>query len=202
MKRTKIWSGFIINRTSVHLLFLLLLVSGIAVRSEELPEASLKELPRFHKVNEGLYRGGQPKASGFEILQAMHIKTVINFRNDNDEREDVERLGMEHVHIPLSAWNGIQILSVREFFKILNDPDNYPIFVHCKRGADRTGAMIAFYRIAFQQWTPEQAYEEARDIGLRWWYSRLKNQIRNFDLKYYMDIIHKESGEPYYNQLR
>ncbi|MEJ2108981.1 MAG: tyrosine-protein phosphatase [Acidobacteriota bacterium] len=148
-----------------------------------------KALPRFYQVNETLFRGGMPKEEGFRYLKQMGIKTIVNFRNDNDERQLVESLGMRHVHIPLTATRGISDYSIQEFFKALNSAGNQPVFVHCQRGADRTGAMIAFYRIAFEGWDPERAYKEAREIGLRWWYFKLKKQIRMFDPAPFSEII-------------
>lgn len=178
------------NRT-ILVLFLLFHVFGytsgsFAQQSIEVPK---KALPRFYKVNEGLCRGGQPKNNGFEILKKMGIKTVVNFRNNNDKQPVVKNLGMKQVHIPLTAIGGIDNRSIRDFFTVLNDPDNHPVFVHCRRGADRTGAMIAFYRIAFQRWDPEKAYTEAREIGLRWWYFKLGKQIRNFNRELFSDLI-------------
>jgi protein tyrosine/serine phosphatase len=55
-----------------------------------------------------------------------------------------------------------------------------PVFIHCKRGADRTGAMVAFYRIRNHGWTAARAYAEAREIGMRAWYNGLKRQIEAF----------------------
>jgi len=161
------------------LLLLLLQPAGTsAFQEQKVPE---NELPRFHKVNDTLYRGGMPDGDGFALLKDMGIKTVINFRNEDDERALVEKLAMNYVHIPLTASRGISDYSIQEFFKVVKNPENHPVFVHCQRGADRTGAMMAFYRIAFEKWDPERAYREARDIGLRWWYLRLRKQIRAFD---------------------
>ena len=61
-----------------------------------------------------------------------------------------------------------------------NNPENYPIFFHCRRGADRTGAMAAMYRIANQGWGAEKAYGEARNSGLRWWYVTIEKQSMEF----------------------
>jgi protein-tyrosine phosphatase len=52
------------------------------------------------------------------------------------------------------------------------------VFVHCKRGADRTGAFIGLYRVVRQGWNVEQAYEEARAIGMRWWYPAVKDELK------------------------
>jgi hypothetical protein len=39
---------------------------------------------------------------------------------------------------------------------------------------------VGLYRIARQQWDPGDAYREARDIGMRWWYFGVEEQFRRF----------------------
>ena len=133
-------------------------------------------------IADGLYRGGQPERDGFRYLKNNGIKTVINLRTENDEEAIVKDLGMKYVHIPISIkpWSGIPSAAIVEYFKVLNDPANYPIFFHCRRGADRTGALAGFYRIAVQGWEPKKAYTEARQIGMRWWFQALKKQIHGY----------------------
>jgi tyrosine-protein phosphatase SIW14 len=130
----------------------------------------------------GLYRGGQPGHDGFEFLKTNGIKTVINLRGENDEEVIVKKLGMNYVHIPMSIapWSKIPDAAIDQYFKVLSDPANYPIFFHCRRGADRTGALAGFYRIAYQGWEPSKAYSEARSIGMRWWFTAIKQQIQDF----------------------
>jgi protein tyrosine/serine phosphatase len=49
---------------------------------------------------------------------------------------------------------------VLEFIKIIKNPDNQPVFVHCQHGSDRTGLMCAMYRILVQDWTKDEAIME------------------------------------------
>jgi protein tyrosine/serine phosphatase len=49
---------------------------------------------------------------------------------------------------------------------LLNDSSEWPIFVHCRRGADRTGTAIACYRIAHDHWSNQQALAEAKTLGM------------------------------------
>src|SRR5262245_59404225 len=133
-------------------------------------------VPRFFEIHQGLYRGGQPALQGFHELKAMGIRTVINLRTDDSERKTVESLGMKYVHIPIAMplyqrpWKRVSDENVEAFLKIVSDPANQPVFVHCQRGADRTGVMIAHYRIANENWSAPNAYSEARQVGMRWWY--------------------------------
>ena len=142
------------------------------------------DLPRFSILKDGVYRGGQPSARGFQFLRQTGVKTIINLRvENNSESELVQALGMNYVQIPVDEarpWSVIPAAQLGKFFELINNPSNYPIFFHCRRGADRTGAFAAFYRIAIDRWDSTRAYAEARDIGMRWFYLGLRNQIETF----------------------
>ncbi len=168
-------------------LAVILLFPGL-VLAENWPAISEKtNIPRFQMVADGLYRGGQPDAKAFEFLKRNGVKTVINLRPENDEEAVVMRLGMNYVHIPVSVkpffGSKIPEKAIAKYFEIVNNPENYPVFFHCRRGADRTGAMAGFYRIANQGWDGKAAYTEARRLGMRWWYPGLKRQLHNFKKK-------------------
>ncbi|PYS55762.1 MAG: hypothetical protein DMG13_02840 [Acidobacteria bacterium] len=159
----------------------ILLAAALSARPvSDLPRGI--QIPRFQRVAEGLYRGGQPGKGGFEFLKQQGIKTVINFRAENDEADLIKTLGLNYVWIPMSIqpWSKIPDDAIAKYFETLRNPDNFPIFFHCRRGADRTGAMTAFYRIAVEGWDGKKAYSEARQIGLRWWYRSIKQQVFDF----------------------
>lgn len=135
---------------------------------------------RFMEIGPGLYRGGQPDKAGYERLRDMGIRTVVNFRTGDDERAMVEALGMKYIHIPVHfRWFGGELpeAAVTRFFAIVDDASHGPVFFHCKRGADRTGAFAALYRITRQGWSIDRAYSEARDVGMRWWYPAVKGEL-------------------------
>jgi tyrosine-protein phosphatase SIW14 len=168
-----------VRLTGFLMLFPTILFGGMA---GELP--SNGEIPRFMQVSDGLFRGGQPTQKGFELLRQRGIKTVINLRmENNDESGIVQKLGMNYVQIPVEEvrpWTLIPEAAIAKYFELINNPANYPIFFHCRRGADRTGAMAALYRIAVQGWTARKAYTEARDVGMRWYFQGLKTQLYDF----------------------
>jgi protein tyrosine phosphatase (PTP) superfamily phosphohydrolase (DUF442 family) len=148
--------------------------------------ATVTGVPRFLQVNENLFRGGQPTAQGFEQLKGRGVRTVVNLRVEDSERELVEALGMKYIHIPIAMpivmrpWKTIPEADIAAFFRAIDDPENQPAFVHCHRGADRTGMLIGMYRIARDHWDGARAYREAREIGLRWWFRSFKEQLLRF----------------------
>lgn len=125
----------------------------------------------FHQVDDHVYRGGQPTPAGFKNLARIGIKTIIDLRGGDqrkDEQKIVEKAGMHYVHVPLFGLRAPTDQQVATVFAVLNDPSAWPVFVHCRRGADRTGTIIACYRIAHDHWANQKALEEARMHGMSW----------------------------------
>lgn len=94
----------------------------------------------------------------------MGVGIVINFRDEPSEtateKREVEALGMKYVGIP---WNGHDRPSteqVAQFLESIRTNPQVKVFVHCKRGADRTGVMVAAYRIAVEHMSVAQAVAE------------------------------------------
>jgi uncharacterized protein (TIGR01244 family) len=162
---------------------LLALVSWAAAHAQD--EARRKELPNFHTVTEGkLYRGGQPKAGGLRKLASLGVKTVINLRGDDaqatDEEREAKSLGMRYFNVPLSLGGRPSKEQIARVLSLVNAPADQPVFVHCHRGADRTGVVVAVYRIAHDGWTSEQALREADEYGMGWWQRGKKDFIRDY----------------------
>lgn len=169
--------------------FLLTLIAFVALSAAaQESEQRYQELPNFHKVNAGLYRGAQPKAGGMEKLAALGIKTVLNLRDDDahadDEARAAKTAGLGYYNIPLSNRTAPSEAEVAQILSLINAPENQPVFVHCKRGADRTGTIIAVYRIEHDGWTSEQARAEAKHYGLGFWQVGMKDYISDYYKKH------------------
>jgi protein tyrosine phosphatase (PTP) superfamily phosphohydrolase (DUF442 family) len=127
------------------------------------------DIPAFSQVNEHIYRGGRPKAAGFEHLKSLGIKTIVDLtgtgKDAQREEQRAAEYGFEYVHIPLSVYKKPTDEQSLLFLKAVLDPQKQPVFVHCHSGRDRTGAMIAMYRIVVDGWMPKVAYGEALDHG-------------------------------------
>jgi protein tyrosine phosphatase (PTP) superfamily phosphohydrolase (DUF442 family) len=138
---------------------------------------------RLIQVDTRLYRGGQPDAAGFTYLRdVIGIKTIVSLRNDASEQELVESLGMRFVNIPMTyrpmmMGSAPTAEAVARFFGVVDDESNGRVFLHCQRGADRTGTFVGLYRMARQGWNLDRAYNEAREVGMRWWYFPVKAKM-------------------------
>jgi len=114
----------------------------------------LQGLPNFGRVSDSLFRGAQPTTAGISALRGMGISIVVNFRNEDDEsaseQKQVESAGMEYVSIPWSGRDMPSNSQVAQFLDVVRGNPDAKIFVHCKAGADRTGVMVAAYRIAVE----------------------------------------------------
>ncbi|HZZ82812.1 MAG TPA: dual specificity protein phosphatase family protein [Gemmataceae bacterium] len=137
-----------------------------------------RQYRNFHVVHEGvLYRSGQLPLPRLRELVATHgFRTVICLREgdkDDDKNEEtwVKARGLNFVRIPPREWwpdktgkvPGDE--SLAQFRKVMDDPKNYPVLVHCYAGIHRTGMMCAVYRIDYQGWTNEEAMSEMRTLG-------------------------------------
>ena len=145
-------------------------------------------LPNLGRVTAGLYRGGQPRGQGYDQLHSMGIDIVVNLntsrKNVEREKTAAESRGMRHVSIPWSPRSLPADDQVAEFLGLIRDNPDKKIFVHCQRGADRTGLMVAVFRMARQGWTPEQALAEMESFkfhGL--WYRQIKGYVKRFPAK-------------------
>jgi tyrosine-protein phosphatase SIW14 len=146
---------------------------------------SSRDLPNYHQVNEHVYRGGQPTDEGFRALSKAGIHTVIDLRPEGDENnhslkheaEIVEASGMRYVSVPMHGMSTPPPEAVAKLLVLMNAENDGPVFVHCKRGADRTGAVIAAYRIQHDQWKNPDALKEAVSLGMSWFQFNMKKFV-------------------------
>jgi uncharacterized protein (TIGR01244 family) len=151
------------------------------------------EVPNFHQVNEHLYRGGQPADAAWNSLAKLGVKTVIDLRPASEhslskEARIVEAAGMVYVSQPMAPLAAPTNEEIRKILSLLDSSAQWPVFIHCRRGADRTGTVIACYRIADNQWTNEEALREARTYGL----SPLEIGMRHFIHSFHIDGVTSE----------
>jgi tyrosine-protein phosphatase SIW14 len=134
--------------------------------------AQVAGVGNFHVVNDHIYRGAQPTAAGFQGLAKAGVKTIIDLRETDArsavEKKAVEAAGMRYINIPMRGMSAPSTADVEKIMALFNDASSGPVFVHCRRGADRTGTVVACYRIAHDGWDNAKALREARTDGMRW----------------------------------
>lgn len=143
-------------------LLLVLASAAVSARLSSTPGVSIKN---FGKINENYYRGSQPGKEELAQLKKLGVKTVIDLRKDADRIESVwtSGLGLQYFNIPLKASTPATEEQTAYFLSLVNDRANWPVYVHCKGGRHRTGALTAVYRITQNQWTADQAFKEMKD---------------------------------------
>ena len=149
-------------------------------------------LPNLFQVSPVLYRSAQPTAEGLNLLNQnlavsyglpKEIKTVVNLRNNEGDGALVIPTGVRYEQIPFDTWQ-VKETDVVRFLKIVRNPNNQPVLLHCKHGADRTGMMTAIYRIVEQGWRKQDAIAEMAQGGFGYHpiWSNLIRYIEHMDV--------------------
>lgn len=160
---------------------------------------SVPGVPNAGKISETLFRGAQPAVTGLEQLKQLGVTTVVNLRGwegaVSSERKKAEVLGLRFINIPVSGWAPPSDEQVAQFLSLFHNKPGEKIFIHCKYGEDRTGVMIAAYRIAESHWSAKQAMEEMYFFGFHnHWHPSMQSYVRKFPGKF--------ASEPVFAPLR
>ena len=142
----------------------------------------------FYEVIPGqLYRGAQPQKGGLKRLASMGIRTIVNLRGEDQntlaEQQEAKELGLNYYALPMGGLSRPSDKQVEQVLAIINNPENGAVFVHCKHGADRTGVIIACYRMTRENHSAEQAKEEAEKYGMSWVQLGMKRYIADYHKK-------------------
>lgn len=122
-----------------------------------------KNLNNFHQIDEGIFRAAQPTKTGMKTLQELGFKTVLNLRHLKKDDGLVEDDSLKLERLSINTWTLSQKEILEGVSKIKNAEK--PILVHCLHGSDRTGAIIAAYRIKEMDWAKEEAIAELKFGG-------------------------------------
>jgi len=134
----------------------------------------------FETITEGkVYKSGVIPPDEIEsYVKKHHIKSIVDLRfpgtadlvNNPEipqeltaEKEAIAKIkGVNYFN------NGSDQVpkpeNLERFFKIMDDPSNYPVLIHCYHGVGRAEMYAALYRIEYENWTNEKAREGVRTI--------------------------------------
>lgn len=159
------------------IVLLAVICSVLPARARGLPVQ--EGILNYGKISERLYRGAQPDATGIQSLKRLGVKMIVNLRMAGDgwteEAAQAQANGILYTNFPMhgaarpSEEQVRQILALCETF-------SGPVFIHCQHGCDRTGTVVACYRIQHDHWSSEQALREAKLYGI----SRLEFFMKRF----------------------
>jgi len=144
----------------------------------------LRGVANLYKVTDYLYRSEQPIKEGMQNLERLGIKTIINLRSFYFDSGQIKGTGLRVEELSVNAWH-IEDIDVVRVLRIIRKRENGPFLIHCSRGADRVGVVIAMFRVVEQGWTKEEAIEEMVNGGYgfhRLWF-RIVGYVRHADVE-------------------
>ena len=167
----------------------------------------LEHAKRLRPVVEGrVYRSGCLSADGFrDFIRSHQIKTVINLwdespdpvlhpnrfsRAEIKESELCQELGVQFKFIYVELLPDHQVgkerpKAIDDFLEVMDDPQSYPVLLHCKAGLHRTGVMSAIYRMEYDGWSREDAMRELKSHGFGYFIANSTNgYIQQYVLNY------------------
>ncbi len=143
---------------------------------------------RLREVEPGrFYRSGQLNADGLRAARDQYaLRTVICLRDDDPdpdvdlgflpgsgtvkESELCRQLDLRFVFIAPDLVSRRQVPgrrpeAIERFLDVMDDPASYPVLIHCNAGLNRTGVLVAVYRMEYQGWSRAEAFRETSDNG-------------------------------------
>jgi tyrosine-protein phosphatase SIW14 len=154
------------------LLLIGVLTAPSAVQAKPAPAAndsaadlSAIRIDNFGRINANYYRGAQPAGRDYEALAALGIRTVVDLTSDDTDAAEpasARRAGLAYFQLRMTTHEPPSSTTIDQFLKIVNDPANQPVYVHCVGGRHRTGVMTAVYRMTQEGWSADQAFQEMK----------------------------------------
>lgn len=134
------------------------------------PDADSAETPKealgnFHLVSPGFYRSAQPSSEGYAKLRDLGVKTILTLKSNGDqERTEAGAYGLGVENVPMSGFAAPTFEQMDQALDIVATAPR-PLLVHCQFGKDRTGFVVASYRVTVEKKPVDASVQEAYDYG-------------------------------------
>jgi protein tyrosine phosphatase len=148
-----------------------------------------KTVNNLYMVDTGVYRCAQPNKTAFAELEIIGISEVLNLRYLCSDKRYVKATDLTVHHVKMLAGKSDFDKLVKTLRIVKNRTD--AIVIHCKHGADRTGLVLALYRIVFQDWSRQDAIDELENGNYKFHpvYKNIPEFIKNVDLELLKEAI-------------
>lgn len=125
----------------------------------------------YTRVDATIGCAGATEAKAMPGIAKLGYKAVLNLREEteagagiDESRAAAEAEGLKYIHLPFKS-SAPDAKVAGEFLKLVADPANQPLFIHCGSG-NRVAALWLIKRMVIDKWTEERSVAEARLIGL------------------------------------
>ena len=163
---------------SLRILLALVLISQSCLAGPR-GQPEQQGIGNFGRINDNLYRGAQPDAAGIQSLRRLGVKLILNLRMPKDvwpgEEAAARANGIAYTNLPMSGLGRPADDAIKNILSIIESSGG-PVFVHCEHGCDRTGTVIACYRIEHDKWSGGRALQEAALYGM----SKLERGMKQY----------------------
>jgi protein tyrosine/serine phosphatase len=142
--------------------------------------------PNLHRVAANVYRSAQPEEAGFKALALdPGIKTVVSLRAFHNDTSMLQGTGIQLLRVPIFTWNIDTEDVVRALAAVRQAEAKGPVLLHCQHGADRTGLIMALYRVLYQGWTKAAALDEMQNghFGYHAVWGNIPRYLRRVDIE-------------------
>ena len=154
----------------------------------------------FGKVTDHIYRGAQPTEAGYKnLVERARVKSFLSLRRGvNQDVADLKLAslnGAQCYQVAMKEWDPGEdhlrrLASAVKTLKVLSDnPKTRPVYVHCQAGRNRTGFVVATYRMVYQGWTAEEAVREMRTYRFYRAFYRDEWFLKNLDVAKFRKVI-------------
>jgi protein tyrosine phosphatase (PTP) superfamily phosphohydrolase (DUF442 family) len=130
----------------------------------------MKDIYNFVKISDSIATSGQPTKEQFSVIKNSGYQVVVNLALPTstnalaDEKQIVEALGMQYIHIPV-MWENPRIEDVEQFFSVMEASNDKKTFVHCAANM-RVSAFMYLYRRLHEHINDEDAKKALHQIWI------------------------------------
>jgi protein tyrosine/serine phosphatase len=182
-----------VKSITMRLLSVLILIlfscAGPRIVADDRPSAwsqkiELDGFSNIYKIDDQVYRSEQPHSREMNILSEYGIKSILNLRQVRNDNREAKGTTLVLKHVPINTWR----MSYDDLVKamVFMQSAEKPVLVHCLHGSDRTGAVIAAYRIVHNGWTKEEAIKELVEGGYGYhatWFPNIIELINSLNVE-------------------